>query len=131
MLILSKLLQQKFKEYFIIHIIYYKMINQNFNFISDASTRSMVSNGHEAITELELWEWMKCFEPADDEGFMWTTHPNIHKIRNKMESLPTDPCHSGASFSLTIKHLKFIAKHGIPKYREHFYGKLITKSQKA
>ena len=92
-----------------------------FYFIPDSSTRCMICNGHEAISELKLWEWMENFNPPKDEEFMWTTHPNIYMIRNKMSSLPNNPRHSGASFAMTIHHLKFIAKHGIQKYRETFY----------
>ena len=101
----------------------------NFNFIPDSSTRCMICNGHEAISELGLWTWMKDFDPPTDEGFMWTTHPNIYRISSKMSLLPNNPHHSGATFATTIKHLKFIAKYGIQKYRETFYAKLITKSQ--
>jgi hypothetical protein len=81
----------------------------------------MISNGHEAVTQTELWDWMKQFDPPVEEGFMWTTHPYIYKIKIVMESLPNNPRHSGASFYTTIKHLKFIAKNGIHKYKEAFY----------
>jgi hypothetical protein len=93
----------------------------NFNFIPDSSTRCMICNGHEAVSQLELWEWMEKFDPPSSEGFMWTSHPNIYRIKNKMSLLSNNPGHSGASFAITIHHLRFIAKHGIQKYREIFY----------
>jgi len=37
----------------------------NFNFIPDAHARSLVSNGYAAVSQLELWGWMKKFKPDD------------------------------------------------------------------
>jgi hypothetical protein len=96
------------------------MSNTNFNFISDSHTRSMVINGYTAVSQLELWDWMKNYSPPDTEGFMWTTHPNVHKIGEKMEALPNAPGHSGSSFALTMRILEFIAKHGIEEYKKRF-----------
>jgi hypothetical protein len=90
-----------------------------FDFISDIHTRTMISNGYSAVSQLELWEWMRNF--STNERFMRTKHPNAYRIIEKMSALPDNPIHSGASFSQTMLHLEFIAKHGIQKYRETFY----------
>jgi hypothetical protein len=89
----------------------------DFSFIRDTHTRSLVSNGHEAISQLEFWTWMKDFTPEEDEGFAWSKHPNIKKIACKMESLPDAPGHSGSSFAFTMRHLEYIAKNGICEYK--------------
>jgi hypothetical protein len=96
------------------------MSNINFNFITNEHTRSVISNGYMAVTQLELWDWLKEFEQAPDEGFIWTEHPNIYRIGVKMESLPDAPCHSGASFAITMRNLVFIAKNGIEEYKKKF-----------
>ena len=86
------------------------------SFIRDTHTRKMVANGHEAVTQLELWSWLSTFEP--ENGFMYTPHENIDAISRKMDSLPHAPGHSGASFGLTMRHLQFMAKHGMNKYKD-------------
>ena len=89
----------------------------DFTFIPDAHTRGMISNGYFAVSQLELWDWMKNFNPKSDEGFMFTKHPNAYRIIEKMESLSNPPGHSGSSFAITMRHLEYIAKNGIDKYR--------------
>jgi hypothetical protein len=93
-------------------------MSEDFSFISDEHTRSLVVNGYKAANQLELWQWLKTFDPSD-EGFSWSKHPNISIIGQKMESLPDAPGHSGASFALTIRHLEYIAKNGMHKYKEY------------
>ena len=88
-----------------------------FDFIEDSHTRSMVSNGYQAVTQLELWPWLKSFEPGST-GFMFSNDPNITRIGNKMESLPNPPGHTGSSFSFTLRHLQYIAKHGTDEYKK-------------
>jgi hypothetical protein len=86
------------------------------SFISDEYTREMIANGHEAVTQLELWPWLSTFHP--EHGFMYTTHDNIDAISRKMNSLPNPPGHSGSSFGFIMRHLQFMAKHGMNKYKE-------------
>ena len=90
---------------------------QSFDFIRDEHTRRMVSNGYQAVEQLELWSWLKSFEPEDNEGFMFSSNGNISRIVEKMESLPDPPGHSGSSFAITMRQLEFIAKHGMDKYK--------------
>jgi hypothetical protein len=91
----------------------------DFSFISDEHTRSLVINGYNAVNQLELWSWLKDFEPAANEGFAGSKHPNVSMIGMKMESLPDAPGHSGSSFALTMRHLEYIAKNGMAKYKEY------------
>ena len=39
-----------------------------------------------------------------------------------MEELPNSPGHSGASFACTMRHLQYIAKHGLDKYKRDIHG---------
>jgi hypothetical protein len=34
-----------------------------------------------------------------------------------MESLPNPPGHSGGSFAITMRHLEYIAKNGMDKFK--------------
>lgn len=93
----------------------------DFSFISDEHTRSLVINGYNAVNQLELWSWLKDFDPKDD-GFMCSDHPNVIMIGMKMESLPDAPGHSGCSFGITMRNLEYIAKNGMAKYKEYMTG---------
>jgi hypothetical protein len=89
----------------------------DFSFIRDPHTRHMVSNGFTAVNQLELLGWLRNFSPRNTEGFLFSSHPNIRKIGDKMESLPDAPGHSGSSFAITMRHLEYIAKHGMEEYK--------------
>jgi len=39
-----------------------------------------------------------------------------------MEELPNSPGHSGSSFAFTMRHLQYIAKHGLDKYKREIHG---------
>ena len=94
----------------------------DFSFILDIDTRNLVSNGYTAVSQLELLGWLKEFTPNSNEGFMFSSDPNIYKIIGRMESLPNPPGHSGSSFAITMRHLEYIAKHGIDKYKTHYHS---------
>ena len=89
----------------------------DFSFINSDTIRRNVENGYAAVSQLELWSWLKTFEPDEDDGFMFSSHPNVTNIGNKMESLPNPPGHSGSSFAFTMRDLQYIAKNGMEKYK--------------
>jgi len=91
---------------------------EDFSFINDSMTRNNMENGHAAVSQLELWSWLKTFEPSENTGFMFSSHPNVTQIGNKMHSLPDSPGHSGCSFAFTMRHLQYIAKNGMEKYKQ-------------
>jgi hypothetical protein len=88
----------------------------DFSFIGDDQTRSMVTNGYTAVTQLEAWSWLSTYRAK--KGFMFSDHPNITVIGDLMEALPNPPGHSGASFGITMRHLEFIAKNGAEAYKK-------------
>lgn len=91
---------------------------ENFSFINDSSTRRFVKNGFNAVTQLQLWSWLKTFEPEPDQGFMFSSNSNISEIGKKMHELPDSPGHSGSSFAFTMRQLHYIAKNGMDKYKK-------------
>ena len=102
------------------YIVSYK--NKMFEFIESSHTRRMIENGYQAVNSLELWDFLSKFEPEEGKGFMFTDHHEINRIGEKMEELPNSPGHSGASFACTMRHLQYIAKHGLDKYKRDIHG---------
>ena len=74
------------------------------------SDARMLKNMYDAITELDLWGWLKTFIPDANDGFMWTPSPEIGKI-GRHPKVDSDG-HSGASFVWCIRHMDTIAKEG-------------------
>lgn len=91
-------------------------MSNTFEFIRDTWERQMIENGYQSITELELWDWLKLYEP-DDTRFMWSTHDNILIISEKMQSLPNPPNHSGSSFGHIMRIMEYIAKNGLEQFK--------------
>jgi len=85
-----------------------------FEFVKSAYNRSMLCSAHRAITQLELWNWMRNTNPDADKGYMWWAHLNMERIMYEIENDPIK--HSGASFALTMRHMKYIADHGYDAY---------------
>ena len=76
--------------------------------------RPSLINMAKAITELELWNWMKTYTPEDGKGFMFSSHPNFHKISAKVDS----DGHSGATFAYAMRCMECIAKEGFESFSE-------------
>jgi len=89
---------------------------ENFEFILDPSTRDMMVNGHQAISQLELWSWLRNYEPEEGRGFMFSSSSNLDRIIEKMESLPNAPGHSGYTMrhlhNAVASHLRTTIQHG-------------------
>ena len=54
--------------------------------------------------DADLYNWFINFEPDSNEGYMWTSHPNIKKI----SELVSSDGHSGASFAICLRETKKI-----------------------
>ncbi len=77
----------------------------------------ILKNMYDAITELNLWDWLKTFTPEDGKGFMFTQNNEITQImlHNKVES----DMHSGASFAWCMRQMEVIAKNGWDYYESN------------
>jgi len=76
-------------------------------------TQQELIDGVRAVDSVEAgWEWLKNFEVNPNEGFMFTSNPTLSAIGSKMTT-----GHSGASFANTMRHLQYIAKHGLAAHR--------------
>lgn len=85
-----------------------------FEFITTLHSRRMLCSAHRAITQLELWNWMRNTKPDKDKGYMWWSHLNMERIMYEIENDYVG--HSGSSFAITMRHMKYIADHGYDAY---------------
>ena len=92
--------------------------NGDFEFISYAlDDREYYRNAHWAITETNMWNWMRNFEPTYG-GFTFSNAPNIDIISKKMYEQDIARGHSGASFGITMRKMETIAKYGYDNFRD-------------
>lgn len=86
-----------------------------FLYISDLSSREMLVNAWNAITELNLWDYMR----QDTYSYMLSNDNEINLISRKMEELGYDG-HSGCSFGWTMRQMQYIAKNGEKTYADEY-----------
>jgi hypothetical protein len=81
--------------------------------------RIMYKTAYDAITQLELWHYMKNF---DEESFMFSNSPKVMCIYNKIEELGYNG-HSGASFGCIMRSMQYIAKYGLDNFSQEYTKK--------
>ena len=85
----------------------------NFSFISDALTREALTNTYNAVDKLNMWSFLKTFEPPSDKGYMFSSSPELYLISAECENTYG---HSGASWGFSMRHIEYIAKNGWSQY---------------
>ena len=68
----------------------------------------MLNDAYDAITKCNLWDWFREFEPHANEGFMFTSHPNLDILHSNLKYTG----HSGASFAMTMRVMQLVARSG-------------------
>jgi len=91
------------------------IIPGQFLYINDDNNKEMLQNAWAAITQLDLWYYMR----RDTDSFMLSRDPEINIITNKMAELGYDG-HSGSSFGWTMRQMQYIAEHGEDNYMETY-----------
>lgn len=95
-----------------------------FDFISsDLPDKEYYKNAHWAITECNLWLWLKNYTPDNNKGFVFTDDIEIKIISKKMFEQNIATGHSGASFNITMYKMNYIAKNGYDAFRNMWYNK--------
>lgn len=79
----------------------------------DEYSIDMLQDGDDAITKLELWKWLKEFEPEENKGF---TFSNCKEIEDISKEMKYHYSHSGFSFAWTMRNLQYVAKHGFDAF---------------
>jgi len=82
-----------------------------FEFIPD-NDRIIYVTAFGAITQLELWDYMKNFY---EESFMFSSSSEVVRIYKKIEQLGYSG-HSGASFGCIMREMQYIAKNGLDDF---------------
>ena len=90
--------------------------NGKFEFVLNKSEREYLQGAHDAITICELWSWLSNYNPKN--GFMFSSHTNLEKLQDEMSKNPINGCHSGSSYSATMRSMEYIAKNGYQKFKE-------------
>ena len=91
--------------------------NGEFDFIRDNNEREMLATAHRAISQLEMWRFIR--EDPGESGFMFSGDTKVTVIGEKIEQLGYRG-HSGASFGLTLRVMQFIARNGYTAYRHEY-----------
>jgi hypothetical protein len=96
--------------------------NGQYEFI-DPTSRVMYTTAHAALTQLELWEFVK--KDPGQGGFMYSDAPEVSKIYAKVEQLGYHG-HSGASFGCILRSMQYIAKNGYNNFRNEYTARQQT-----
>lgn len=91
----------------------------SFDYMNDHIVPYLV-NAHWAITECELWDWLRTYEPPIDKGFMFSTTQERERIDAKMREQDIAGGHSGSSYGFTMRVMEYIAKNGYENYKEEY-----------
>jgi hypothetical protein len=84
-----------------------------FLYIDDSPSKKMHINAWNAISQLELWDYMK----KDVFSYMSSKDEEVSMILDKMVELGYD-LHSGSSFGWIMRQMEYIAKNGEESYRQ-------------
>ena len=84
----------------------------DFSFLTSKSERMMLEDAFQAVTAADAWELLKLPSVPGEGGFMFSSHPAVLRISDCMKF----DGHSGGSFSLTLRQMEYIAKHGWDSY---------------
>jgi hypothetical protein len=83
-------------------------MSRNYSELFDVHEAMMLQDADSAITQCNLWEWLRDYTPEEGKGFMFSEHPNLVKINAAMKF----GGHSGSSYGWTMRQMEYIAKHG-------------------
>lgn len=100
--------------------------NYDLSYIADSWDRDMIRDGLNAIVlvselyevktkEINVWKYLSEYSPPSDRGFMFSMGDDkiVTLVQNKMTV-----GHSGYSMGWVMRHIEFIAHHGLPAHRE-------------
>ena len=85
-----------------------------FDFVTPCDKASL-EYAHSAISECELWDWIRDFK--DEKGFMFSDSDELNRITTHMKDVGL---HSGASFARVMHLMQYIAQHGFEKFKAEY-----------
>ncbi len=88
----------------------------DFSFIKDESSRYYIEDAYKAVSSVDGgWEFLKNYTPDEGRGFMFSSHPTLGKISEKL-----DVGHSGSSYGWVMRNVEYIAKNGLDSFKAKF-----------
>jgi hypothetical protein len=78
----------------------------DFECLYDEHECVMLRDAYQAITQCDLWDWLRSYIPAEGRGFMLANEPELEQIQKAM----TYTGHSGASYATTMRAMHAIAR---------------------
>lgn len=74
--------------------------------------RNMYLSAYNTITQMEMWEFMKNYNPSETTGFMFDTNTTAMSIMSKISENYNNN-HSGSSMASTMRKMQQIAQDKI------------------
>ena len=101
-----------------------QVIECDLSFMKDSWTADMVRDAMNAIVEatesasfkergIDGWLYLHNYTPLEGRGFMFSDDSTVNTFQSYMKV-----GHSGSSYGHTMRQIEFIAKYGLPKYKE-------------
>lgn len=101
-----------------------QVIECDLSFMKDSWTADMVRDAMNAIVEatesasfkergIDGWLYLHNYTPMEGRGFMFSDDSTVNTFQSYMKV-----GHSGSSYGHTMRQIEFIAKYGLPKYKE-------------
>ena len=92
-----------------------------FEFIGSKSDKEFYKSAHQAITNCEMWNWLRNY---DTDTFMYDNSKETKRIFTEMLKDPINNNHSGTSYGFTIRQMEYIAKNGYDHFKQKYMGSL-------
>ena len=82
--------------------------------------RNALELTHQAVTNVNGWEFLAEFKPDPNRGFMFTNNSTLDKIASEADRLGVG--HSGASFAICMRDLQYVARWGEQAHKDMHLG---------
>ena len=91
--------------------------NNLFHFVRCQNEIEMLKAAHQAITNCELWDWLRNYQT---QTFMFDKSKEIKRINTEMHKDPINNNHSGSSYGFTMRQMEYLAKNGYQEYMTRY-----------
>lgn len=88
-----------------------------FDFVRCQNEIELLRSAHIAITNCELWDWLRSYETI---SFMFDSSKEIKRINTEMHKDPVNSNHSGSSYGFTMRQMQYLAKNGYNEYKTRY-----------
>ena len=86
-----------------------------YDFIRNVEERQYLENGDWAVTNCELWDWLKTADLKE------CGTENLMRIAKKMAEQDIGANHSGSTFTYVIRKLQYAVRYGYTQFHDNYY----------